>query len=120
MTAPGKPVRARGKAGPSFRKPLPLQERSHLDGPDERRGVPGRYVQGLFEVGALEDVVPADLFFCLGERAVGYEHLAVADPHAFGCGVGFQPATVQVHAAADRVLEPGVEQSFVPGRLIRP
>jgi hypothetical protein len=35
----------------------------------------------LVEVLAVDEVVAADLFLGLGERAVGGERLAIADPH---------------------------------------
>jgi hypothetical protein len=51
--------------------------------------MPAGNLNRLTEARALDDVEAVHLFFCLGERTVGYQHLAVAD--ADGGGVAARP-----------------------------
>src|SRR5215468_191059 len=75
-------ARSRCRAGPPWRLGLP--DRPHLDRPLPGVWDLGGDLEGLIEVGAFDQVVPADLFLCLGERAVADHHVTAADLHGGG------------------------------------
>src|SRR5579859_7761234 len=61
-----------------------LPQWSDLDSPAGGGRMSGGDINGFVDARALDDVEAAYLFFGFGERAIGYEHLAVADADGAG------------------------------------
>jgi hypothetical protein len=67
-----------------------------------------RDLDGLVEIGALDDVDPRDVLLALDEGAVCHEHLSAALAHRRRVLGGAQPVTELAHTAAVHLLDPVV------------
>jgi hypothetical protein len=74
--------------------------------------MPGGDLNRLVEARALDDVEAAHLFFGFGERAIGYQQLAVADADGAGIAARSKPRA----AAPDPRASTSASQAWVCSR----
>jgi hypothetical protein len=63
----------------------------------------------LIEARALDEVEAAHLFFSLGERAIGYQHLAVADADGGGIAAWPEPRAAAPDSPGVHFRIPGLD-----------
>src|SRR5262245_33253250 len=66
----------------------------------------GSNLDGPVEIGTLEKVKAADPFPCLGERAVGHQHLALAPTDGHGVVHALETAAEKPHLPSVHLLDP--------------
>src|SRR5215213_2223351 len=76
---------------------LPFPKRPDLDRAELRNRVPGGHLDGIVEVGALDDVEAPHLLLGLRERAVREQDLVFANPHRGGFTARTQPRPAPQH-----------------------
>ena len=130
VPVPGHPDQGGDDAAPLLRgtprRPPPRRRRvscrrqngrTSIDPERWRDRVLGRDLDGLVQVGAVDDVVAGDLLLGLGERPVAEQHLAAADP--YGRGVLGRAQLVTVEPDAGRVELVGPRHRLVQVGLVR-
>src|SRR5579859_8183692 len=86
-----------------------LPQWSDLDSPAGGGRMSGGDINGFVDARALDDVEAAYLFFGFGERAIGYQHLAVADADGAGSTAWPEPRAAAPDPPRVHLRIPGLD-----------
>src|SRR5579871_835234 len=86
-----------------------LPQWSDLDSPAGGGRMPGGDIKGFVDARALDDVEAAYLFFGFGERAIRYQHLAVADADGAGSAAWPEPRAAAPDPSRVHLRIPGLD-----------
>src|SRR5271170_669319 len=89
--------------------PGSIPERSHLDLGGSRERMAGSYPDGRVKVGALDNVIAADLLFGLGKRPVRDQQLALTFTHDLGIADRAERSAVQPDPALGHLFHPRLD-----------